>query len=74
MFYCLVITANVYSFVTIKNVRLAWTHSTPWNLFLEEGRGRRREKKGVEWGGKGDEGDEGDEGDKGAKGAKGTTS
>ena len=25
-----------------KNVRLTWTHSTPWNFFLEEGRGRRR--------------------------------
>ena len=30
-----------------KNVRLAWTHSTPLNFFLEEGRGRpRKEQRG----------------------------
>ena len=48
------------TFSTTKNVRLAWTHSTPLEFFLEEGRGRRGKKKGVELGGKGDEGDKGD--------------
>ena len=31
----------------VKNVRLAWTHSTPLNFFLEEKRWRpRKEQRG----------------------------
>ena len=53
-----------------KNVRLAWTHSTPLNFFLEEGRGEAERSTEVN----GTKGAKGAKKAKGAKGVKGTTS
>ena len=48
------------SYPQLKNVRLAWTHSTPLKFLLKEGRWRRlKERRGE--GGQGGHGAEGDE-------------
>ena len=71
---------------SLKNARLAWTHSALLNFVLEEGRGRGLKEQRHSMGGKGgkvdeagrrgtkgDEGNDGNEGDLRPKEAKGMT-
>ena len=54
-----------------KNVRLVWTHSTPLNVFLEQGRGKGEQERG-QGGQRGANREKRAKGAKGAKGLKGT--
>ena len=61
------------SYPQLKNVRLAWTHSTPLKFLLKEGRWRRLKERRGEGGqgGQGGQGGHGAEGDEEGEGGEG---